>query len=328
MTGQKRLQKTLESFPKAKIVVVGDIMMDRFIWGKVSRISPEAPVPVVVVEKETFLFGGAANVVHNIHALGGEALLCGVVGEDEIGQRLLEDLTQLGLETRGVLVEEGRQTTMKTRIIAHHQQVVRIDRESTDHLKPSSSRRFSDLLKQNLTEFDGVILSDYGKGLLTRGLIHSMIRRAREAKRFVLVDPKLKNFPFYRGAKVVTPNTAEASSASGMPITDLTSLKKAGRVLMRKLRCNALVITRGEEGMAIFESRKEPFLVPTVAKEVYDVTGAGDTVIATMALALASGADVREAATLANYAAGIVVGKMGTATVSPQELSRVIKEKH
>ena len=251
-------------------------------------------------------------------------MLCGVVGEDEIGQRLLEDLTQLGLETRGVLVEEGRQTTMKTRIIAHHQQVVRIDRESTDHLKPSSSRRFSDLLKQNLTEFDGVILSDYGKGLLTRGLIHSMIRRAREAKRFVLVDPKLKNFPFYRGAKVVTPNTAEASSASGMPITDLTSLKKAGRVLMRKLRCDALVITRGEEGMAIFESHKEPFLVPTVAKEVYDVTGAGDTVIATMALALASGADVREAATLANYAAGIVVGKVGTATVSAQELSRVI----
>jgi len=327
MTGQDRLQKTLGSFPKAKIVVIGDIMMDRFIWGKVSRISPEAPVPVVVVEKETFLFGGAANVVHNIHALGGKALLCGVVGEDEIGQKFLEDLTQIGLETRGVLVEKGRQTTMKTRIIAHHQQVVRIDRESMDHLKPSPSRRLSDLLKQNLTEFDGVILSDYGKGLLTRGLIHSTIRRARETKRFVLVDPKLKNFPFYRGAKVVTPNTAEASSASGMPITDLTSLKKAGRVLMRKLRCDALVITRGEEGMAIFESHKEPFLVPTVAKEVYDVTGAGDTVIATMALALASGADVREAATLANYAAGIVVGKMGTATVKPLELSRVIKER-
>lgn len=327
MTDRKRLQEILGSFPRAKIVVVGDIMMDRFIWGKVSRISPEAPVPVVVVEKETFLFGGAANVVHNIHALGGEALLCGVVGEDEMGQRFLEDLAHAGLETRGVLVEKGRQTTMKTRIIAHHQQVVRIDRESTDYLKPSTSRGLSDLLKEHLKEYHAVILSDYGKGLLTRGLIHSTIRRAREARRFVLVDPKLKNFPFYRGARVVTPNTAEASSASGMPITDLESLKKAGRVLMRKLKCDALVITRGEEGMAIFESHQEPFLVPTVAKEVYDVTGAGDTVIATMALALASGADVREAATLANYAAGIVVGKMGTATASPRELGRIIRER-
>jgi len=324
---EQRLRKILAGFPKAKIMVVGDIMMDRFIWGKVSRISPEAPVPVVVVEKETLLFGGAANVVHNIHALGGNVFLLGVVGEDEMGERLLEDLAQAGVETRGVLVEQGRQTTMKTRIIAHHQQVVRIDRETTGPLASSTLRGLSELLKGSLKHVDGVVLSDYGKGVLTRGLIHSTIRRAREARRFVLADPKLKNFSFYKGARVVTPNTAEASSASGMPITDLASLKKAGRLLMRKLRCDALVITRGEEGMAIFESHQEPFLVPTVAKEVYDVTGAGDTVIATMALALASGANVKEAAGLANYAAGIVVGKMGTATVSPQELSRVIRER-
>ncbi len=326
MMKTERLNKILAGFPKAKILVVGDIMMDRFIWGKVSRISPEAPVPVVAVEKETFLFGGAANVVHNIHALGGDVLLVGVVGEDEMGERLLKGLSQAGIETRGVLIERARQTTMKTRIIAHHQQVVRIDRETTEHLQSSTARGLSALLKENLRRFDGVILSDYGKGVLTRGLIHSTIRMARRAGRFVLVDPKLKNFSFYKGARVVTPNTAEASSASGMPITDLTSLKKAGRLLIRKLRCDALVITRGEEGMAIFESHKEPFFVPTVAKEVYDVTGAGDTVIATMALALASGADVREAASLANYAAGIVVGKMGTATVSPQELTRAIQE--
>ena len=323
--GEQRLKKILTGFPKAKILVIGDIMMDRFIWGKVSRISPEAPVPVVVVEKESFLFGGAANVVHNIHALGGKVLLCGVVGEDEIGERFLEDLAQAGIETRGILVEPGRQTTMKTRIIAAHQQVVRIDRETAGHLRASTVRGLSELIKENVKAFDGVILSDYGKGVLTRGLIHSAIRRAREARRFVLVDPKLKNFSFYKRAKVVTPNTAEASSASGMPITDLASLKKAGKRLMRKLKCDALVITRGEEGMAIFEAHRDPFLVPTVAKEVYDVTGAGDTVIATMALALASGADVREAASLANVAAGIVVGKMGTATVSPQELSRVTR---
>lgn len=322
------IERAIHGFPKAKILVVGDIMVDRFIWGKVSRISPEAPVPVVVVEKETFLFGGAANVVNNIYALGGRVTLCGVVGDDETGQRMLKDMKQMGIETRGVLVEQGRQTTTKTRIIAHHQQVVRIDRETTDHLKLSTLRDLWAFLKQNVENFDGVILSDYGKGVLTRELIQSTIRRAKETKKFVLVDPKLKNFSFYKGAKVVTPNTSEASAASGVSITDLSSLRKAGRLLMKKLRCDALVVTRGEEGMAIFERRQEPFLVPTVAREVYDVTGAGDTVIATMALALAIGASVREAAGLANYAAGIVVGKMGTATVSRQELSRVIREEH
>ncbi len=320
-------EKILNKFPKVKILVVGDIMMDRFIWGKVSRISPEAPVPVVAVEKETFLLGGAANVVNNIHSLGGKVSLCGVVGDDEMGEKIIKELAEMGIGMHGIFVEQGRQTTTKTRIIAHQQQVVRIDREATDHLKVPTLRNLSEFLKKNMEGFNGVILSDYGKGLLTKELIRATIRRTREMKKFIMVDPKLKNFSHYKGATVITPNAAEASAASGILINDLSSLKRAGSMLLKKLGCDVLVITRGEEGIAIFEPHQEPFLVSTVAKEVYDVTGAGDTVIGTMALALGAGARVIEAAKLANYAAGIVVGKIGTATVSWAELFNVIKER-
>jgi rfaE bifunctional protein kinase chain/domain len=324
--GRRNLERILTGFSKANILVVGDIMIDRFIWGKVSRISPEAPVPVVAVEKETFLLGGAANVVNNIHSLKGKVSLCGVVGDDEMGQRILQQLNAMGVATQGVLVEKGRQTTVKTRIIGHHQQLVRIDRETTDDLKGSTFRQISEFLGKNIVRFDGIVLSDYGKGLLSKELIRRTIRRAKESGKSIMVDPKVKNFFFYKGATVVTPNTAEASAASGMVIHDLPSLKKAGGLLQRRLNCDVLVITRGEEGVAIFEPHQEPFLVGTVAKEVYDVTGAGDTVIGTMALALGAGAAVIAAAKLANYAAGIVVGKMGTATASQEELLKAIKE--
>jgi D-beta-D-heptose 7-phosphate kinase/D-beta-D-heptose 1-phosphate adenosyltransferase len=323
---QPMLEKILRRFSKVNILVVGDIMMDRFIWGKVSRISPEAPVPVVAVEKETFLLGGAANVVNNIHALGGNVTLCGVVGDDEMGQKIIKKLTETKIGLQGIFVEQGRQTSTKTRIIAHHQQLVRIDRETTDHPRAPTSRNLSEFLKKNIEGFDGIILSDYGKGLLTKELIRTTIRKARETKKLIMVDPKLKNFFYYKGATVVTPNAAEASAASSILINDLSSLKSAGRMLLKKLGCDVLVITRGEEGMAIFEPRQEPFLVPTVVKEVYDVTGAGDTVIGTMALALGAGARVIEAAKLANYAAGIAVGKIGTATVSQEELIKAIRK--
>ncbi len=318
-------EKVLAGFSGAKILVVGDIMMDRFIWGKVSRISPEAPVPVVLVEKETLLLGGASNVVNNIRSLGGQVSLCGVVGDDEVGRRIVRELARKGVDTHGLMIEEGRQTTTKTRIIAHQQQVVRIDREMTDSLKPAVFRELSRFIEGGLKRFDGVILSDYGKGLLTRELIRTVIRQAGENRKFVMVDPKLKNFFFYRGATVITPNTSEASAAAGSPITDLSSLKRVGRTLLKRLKCHVLVITRGEEGMALFESNQEPYLVPTVAKEVYDVTGAGDTVIGAMALSMAAGAGVREAAKLANHAAGIVVGKVGTATVTQEELMRAVE---
>jgi D-glycero-beta-D-manno-heptose-7-phosphate kinase len=325
--GQREtLEKLVRNFAEARILVIGDIMVDRFIWGKVSRISPEAPVPVVLIDKETFLFGGAANVVHNIHTLGGSVSLCGVVGDDDLGQKILKGLEEVGVRTGGIFVEQGRQTTVKTRVIAHQQQVVRIDRETAEHLKRSTLQGVLDFIHQHMKDFDSIVLSDYGKGLLTRGLIRSLIKKARQTKTSVLVDPKVKNFFSYRGANVITPNTAEASAASGVAITDLLSLKRAGKVLLRRLRCDILLVTRGEEGMAVFEPHKEPLLVPTMAKEVYDVTGAGDTVIGTMSLALAAGASTRSAANLANYAAGIVVGKVGTATVNREELIQVIRE--
>jgi len=303
--------------------------MDRSILGKVSRISPEAPVPVIIAEKEDFNLGGAANVAHNIRSLGGIVSLCGVVGDDENGQKLYKKMIEKGIQAQGIFFEPGRQTTVKTRIIAHHphyQQLVRVDRETTDRLNISTSRNLTKFLKDKIMDFDGIIISDYGKGLLTKKLIQTIIERGKKSKRLIMVDPKLKNFFFYKGATVITPNTNEACEASRITAKDQSSVEKIGRNLLKRLKCNALVITQGEKGMTIFEPHQEPYPVPTVAKKVYDVTGAGDTVIGTMALALGTGpgVSVKDAASLANYAAGIVVGEVGTATVSKDELLKVI----
>jgi rfaE bifunctional protein kinase chain/domain len=332
MKERKKLESILRNFPRVKLLVVGDIMMDRSVWGKVSRISPEAPVPVVIAETEDFNLGGAANVAHNIRSLGGTVSLCGIVGDDENGKKIYKGIVERGIQTQGIFFEQGRQTTVKTRIIAHHphyQQLVRVDRETTDHPKVSILRNLSRFLKEKIEDFDGIVISDYGKGLLTRKLIQTIIERAKHSKKLIMVDPKLKSFFFYKGATVITPNTNEASEASGIPSTDQPSVEKMGRVLLKRLNCNALVITQGEKGMTIFEPHQHPYPVPTVAKEVYDVTGAGDTVIGTMALALGTGprVSVKDAASLANYAAGIVVGKVGTAIASKEELLKVIKER-
>jgi len=331
MRERKKLESILKGFSKVKLLVVGDIMMDRSVSGKVSRISPEAPVPVVLFESESFILGGAANVAHNIRSLGGIVSLCGVVGEDENGEKLHKKLVEKGIQTEGIFFEQGRRTTVKTRIIAHHphyQQLVRVDRETTDHLRVPASRNLSKFLIDKIKDFDGIVISDYGKGLLTRNLIQTIIRRAKKFKKFVMVDPKVKNFFFYKGATVITPNTNEASEASRIAVIDQSSVEKMGRKLLKRLNCDALVITQGEKGMTIFESHEKPYRVPTVAKEVYDVTGAGDTVIGTMALALGASrrVSIKDAASLANYAAGIVVGKVGTATVNKEELLKVIKE--
>ena len=329
---RKKLESILKRFPGVRLLVVGDIMMDRSIFGKVSRISPEAPVPVIIAEAEGFNLGGAANVAHNIRSLGGTVSLCGILGNDENGKKIRGRMVEKGIQTEGIFFEQGRQTTVKTRIIAHHphyQQLVRVDRETTDHPKASTFRNLSKFLTENMEDFDGVVFSDYGKGLLTRKLIQTIINKARQLRKLIMVDPKVKNFFFFKGATVITPNTNEASEASRIPVTDQVSIEKIGRSLLRRLKCHALVITQGEKGMTIFERDQGPYPVPTVAKEVYDVTGAGDTVIGTMALALGTGphVSVKDAASLANYAAGIVVGKVGTAIVSSQELLREIRKK-
>jgi rfaE bifunctional protein kinase chain/domain len=328
---RKKLESMLKSFPKVKLLVVGDIMMDRSIWGKVSRISPEAPVPVVIAEMEDFNLGGAANVAHNIRSLGGTVVLCGIVGDDENGRKLYRRIVERGIQAQGVFFEQGRQTTVKTRIIAHHphhQQLVRVDRETTDRPKASTFRSISKFLTEKMGDVDGIVISDYGKGLLTRKLIQTLVKKAKRLKKLLMVDPKLGNFFFYKGATVITPNTNEASEASRIPVTGQSSVEKMGRSLLRRLKCQALVITQGEKGMTIFEPHQKPYPVPTEAREVYDVTGAGDTVIGTMALALGTGPRVRvkDAASIANYAAGIVVGKVGTAIASEEELLKVIKE--
>jgi D-beta-D-heptose 7-phosphate kinase/D-beta-D-heptose 1-phosphate adenosyltransferase len=320
-----RIESFLKRFKHVKILVVGDIMMDRFIWGRVSRISPEAPVPVVLFEKEEFLLGGAANVVNNIYCLGGKGSICGVVGDDEMGMKIIQKMNEIGIETSGIFIEKGRQTTVKTRIVAHQQQVVRIDRETTNSPSSSILPEILEFLNKSIEDFNGIILSDYGKGLLNKELIRKIVKKAKENRRFIIVDPKVKNFFFYKGVTVITPNTNEASEASGISIVDEDSLKKAGKKLLNRLGCESLVITRGEEGMAIFEPHKEPFLVPTKAREVFDVTGAGDTVVGTMALALGAGASIKTAVELANYAAGVVVGKVGTATLNQQELIDAIR---
>jgi D-beta-D-heptose 7-phosphate kinase/D-beta-D-heptose 1-phosphate adenosyltransferase len=332
MRERKKLESILKGFPRVRLLVVGDIMMDRSIFGKVSRISPEAPVPVIIAETEDFNLGGAANVAHNIRSLGGMVSLCGILGDDENGKKIYKKIVERGIRTQGIFFEQGRQTTVKTRIIAHHphyQQLVRVDRETTDHPKASTLRNLSRFLTEKIEDFDGVVFSDYGKGLLTRKLIQTIVERARQSKKLIMVDPKVKNFFFFKGATVITPNTNEASEASRIPVTDQSSVEKIGRSLLKRLKCSALVITQGEKGMIIFERDQRPYRVPTVAKEVYDVTGAGDTVIGTMALALGTGrrVSVKDAASLANYAAGIVVGKVGTAIVSSEELLKVIREK-
>ncbi len=329
---RKRLETILKKFPKVKIVVVGDVMMDRFIWGRVSRISPEAPVPVVLVDNndksETLRLGGAANVANNIQSLGGEVLLCGVVGDDELGLKFREKLEENGIQTEGIFTEKGRQTTIKTRIFANQQQVVRIDRETIDHPKIHILQDFTNFIVRKIEDFDGIIISDYGKGVLTGTLIRAIIRKARRSRKPVLVDPKLRNYRFYKGATVVTPNTKEASEASRVPIVDRSSIEKIGDKLLKELKCRALVITRGEEGMAIFEPHRKPAYVRTDRVEVFDVTGAGDTVIGTLALGLGTGLDVsiREAAELANYAAGVVVGRMGTAAATRKDLIEAIRK--
>lgn len=305
----------LKRFPKASVLVVGDLMLDQFIWGRVERISPEAPVPVVQVVGESFHLGGAANVVHNIIALGGRAAACGVVGDDPPGKRICLDLRAIGADTTGVFRDRHVPTTQKVRVIAHQQQVVRFDRERLDGGKGRAVERARQFLLRNLGTADAVVLSDYGKGVIDESLLAALAERRRQCPFCLVVDPKERNFAFYRNATVVTPNREEASRAAGIAIHDEATLHRAGQILLERWESEAVLITRGEQGMTLFRRGRPPVHFPTVARHVFDVTGAGDTVVATIALALAAGADLETAAVLANHAAGVVVGEVGTATV-------------
>jgi len=324
----KRLTGYIDRFAAARILVVGDIVLDHYLWGKVSRISPEAPVPVVNVTRESMLLGGAANVVQNIHALGGLVHVCGVIGRDEAGRQILQLLQTHKIPTDGLIIDQTRPTTIKTRVIAHNQQVVRFDRETKDRISRDTHRRIFDYIKQRIAEgLDGIVLSDYCKGVVTRELVRDIVRLARKNGVIVSVDPKVSHFGIYRGITILTPNVNEASIMSKIDIDDEDSLLKAGALLLRRLKCAAVLITRGELGMSLFEQGRKVTHIPTVAREVFDVTGAGDTVIGTLTLAMAAGASMVDAARISNYAAGIVVGVVGTATATPGELKQRMRSR-
>ena len=320
----KRAVAILNNFKKASVLVIGDLVMDHFVWGKVRRISPEAPVPVVEVSSESFMLGGAANVVNNIHSLGGKVLVCGVVGRDEMGKKLIHELRLKGISSDGVIVEDGRPTSVKTRVIAHSQQVVRFDREKKEKVHLGTVKTIMDYVSKKINSFDSIIISDYAKGVISEELVEEVIALAKKKDKPIAVDPKVGHFDFYKYATIVTPNNDEASKASGIEIENEASLLRAGEVLLNKLGSDAVLITKGEHGMSLFENNGEITHIPTVAKEVYDVSGAGDTVIGTVALSMASGASLKEAAVISNFAAGIVVGKIGTATVTPKELKDAV----
>jgi len=306
--------------------VVGDIIMDEYIWGNVSRISPEAPVPVVDVEQETKMLGGAANVIRNMATLGARPVLCGVVGDDATGEEILSALSHMGLKTDGVVREAGRPTSIKTRIVAHNQQVVRFDRESRASVRPQSIEKLLHYIGENLHNMDALVVSDYGKGLISGHIIMGIreLCESRAKKPIITVDPKTGNFEYYKGVDMITPNHHEAGLFCGFELLDEGSLHEAGKKMISDLNCRSVLITQGKEGMTLFEKAGEPTHIPTVAKKVFDVTGAGDTVIGTLSLGLAAGLDMKSAAILSNFAAGIVVGEVGTSAVRAEELKRVV----
>jgi rfaE bifunctional protein kinase chain/domain len=318
--------KAIEAFPRRRILVVGDIMMDQFIWGEVSRISPEAPVPVVRVRDETFLLGGAANVVNNLLGLGGRVYLAGVIGNDGTGRRLLKKLQAEGVNTEGVVVDENRPTAVKTRVIAHHQQVVRVDKEENSPLGPETLERLLQGIRKNAPRFHGIIVSDYDKGVVSKKLMGQLKKIAAAGAIPILVDPKPRNMDWYREVTLITPNHLETAQAVGRKIESEADLRWAGNRLLKELHCDSVLITRGPEGMTLFTKNKKISHIPTVAKKVFDVTGAGDTVIATLAMSLVAGLDLVQACRTANYAAGIVVGEVGTAAVQVGTLKKVLQE--
>jgi D-beta-D-heptose 7-phosphate kinase/D-beta-D-heptose 1-phosphate adenosyltransferase len=320
---QTRFSHITQSFSQKAIVVIGDMMLDEYWWGSVNRISPEAPVPVVALNGTTCKLGGAANVALNLKMLGMEPLLVGVHGEDANGQTLRTLLAQQGISDAALWASNDRPTTTKTRIVAQNQQVVRADRESTDHLPPREREHFLATLPALFDRAAGVIISDYGKGVLDEHSLSHILQQCRERNLFVAIDPTMRNAPYYGGAGLITPNLKEAQEALGVSVRSRSEeeVQQLGWELLERSCATLLLITLGERGMALFDSRDRSFFhLPTVAQKVFDVTGAGDTVISMFSAALSGGATAQEAAYLANHAAGLSVAQLGTAAIGVEEL--------
>lgn len=322
----KRLEEIQKSFAGKRIAVIGDLMLDRYFWGKVSRISPEAPVPVVEVDDESTRLGGAANVANNIASLGGVPIMIGVVGRD-IGADILKKIVVgNGFPTDGIVVDGSRPTTIKTRVIAHNQHVVRIDQEEKVDLNADTQARVLASLKNQIASLDGIVLEDYNKGVLTKELIKSVIKLAKDNKKTITVDPKFNNFFDYQGVSVFKPNRKETEEVLGYQLNTFVEMEKAARELLTKLDADNVLLTLGEKGMLLFERNGSLAHVETKARNVADVSGAGDTVIATLTMAIVAGASIKESAALANYAGGIVCGEVGIVPIDKGVLIQTILE--
>lgn len=322
----------MESIRGRAVVVFGDVMLDEFMWGEATRISPEAPVPVVDIRRESLHLGGAANVLANLVGLGSRARVVGVIGDDSVGERLRAELRQAGVDGMNddLVVDASRPTTLKTRIIAHshghNQTIVRADREQRNPVEGEVEARLIHVLKDAIAESSAFVVSDYDKGAITKRILAEILPCAMKRGIPVLVDPKMRNFDAYRPATLITPNHHEALRLIGSEDHSDVGLKVAAQRIRQRLACESVLITRGERGLMLLEQDREPVYVETVAREVYDVTGAGDTVIATLGASLAAGATMLEAAVIANMAAGIVVGKVGTTAASAEELLNSFRE--
>ena len=310
----------ISKFEECKILVVGDLMIDEYLWGSVERISPEAPVQVVSVENQEYTPGGSGNVVNNLVALGAKVFAVGVIGTGREGKLLLQKLKKNGVDTKGIIQEEERHTTRKTRIIAANQHVLRIDRETKKEITNSTFQAIAEFTGKIMPEVDIVLISDYGKGLVTKAMLSGLVALAKKHKKITIADPKGLDFKKYSGVSIITPNKKEAALAMGVEIFNESSLYRTGEKILESIEIDRLLITCGKEGMVLFERNKKPYRISAVARQVYDVSGAGDTVLSVLGLTIASGLSFKEGIEIANTAAGIVVGKVGTATVSKKEI--------
>ena len=318
-------ERHLHRFARGNVLVLGDLMIDHYIWGDTNRISPEAPVPVVRVERESLQPGGAANVYNNILSLGGRALLCGVIGADDSGRALIRTLRLNGKKHPGIFVDPTRPTTKKTRVVVHRQHVVRYDVERYHDVPPALVRAMLQYITKQLPSLSCIVVSDYCKGVVTPSLIARLVPLARKKHIPVLVDPKVAHMPYYAGVTILTPNHLEAEQASGRTAHDDKSIHDIGHQLRRQLGCDAVLVTRGEQGISLCESTGKSWHIMAMAREVYDVTGAGDTLVGTLALAMSAGASIRESAIIANHAAGVAVGMLGTATITAAQLREALQ---
>lgn len=321
----ERAERIASRFREARVAVLGDLMLDRFIWGSVSRISPEAPVPIVLEERRSASLGGAGNVARNLVALGGQAALAAIVGKDGDADDLRSLCAEASVPTEGLVTAPGRPTTVKTRIVAHHQHVVRLDREEDGEADAACLDALAGRAADLLEGAAALVVSDYDKGTLTPRVLSRVLPAAAARGIPVLVDPKVRHMAHYKPATVITPNAREAAAAAGLTVRSDDDLETAGRTLLAQLGCPWILITLGERGMLLLPASGEAIRVPARAREVFDVSGAGDTVVATLALSLAAGATMEEGVVLSNLAAGVVVGKLGTAALTAQELLGAVR---